>query len=38
MSGHKVSTLEIEEVLLTHPDVKEVQVVGVPDQVWGAQG
>ena len=33
--GYKVSALEIEEVLLTHPDIKEVAVVGVPDQVWG---
>ena len=33
--GYKVSALEIEAVLLTHPDIKEVAVVGVPDQVWG---
>ena len=33
--GYKVSALEIEEVLLTHPDIKEVAVVGVPDPVWG---
>jgi malonyl-CoA/methylmalonyl-CoA synthetase len=33
--GYKVSALEIEEVLLTHPDINEVAVVGVPDQVWG---
>lgn len=33
--GEKVSALEIEETLLTHPDVKECAVVGVPDPVWG---
>ena len=33
--GYKVSALEIEEALLTHPDIKEVAVVGVPDPVWG---
>jgi malonyl-CoA/methylmalonyl-CoA synthetase len=33
--GEKVSALEIEETLLTHPDVRECAVVGVPDPVWG---
>ncbi|MHB8067672.1 MAG: acyl-CoA synthetase [Desulfobaccales bacterium] len=33
--GYKVSALEIEEVLLTHPDISEVAVVGVADPVWG---
>jgi malonyl-CoA/methylmalonyl-CoA synthetase len=33
--GYKVSALEIEEVLLTHPDISEAAVVGVPDPVWG---
>jgi malonyl-CoA/methylmalonyl-CoA synthetase len=33
--GYKVSALEIEEVLLTHPDVKECAVVGIPDPAWG---
>ncbi len=33
--GYKVSALEIEETLLTHPDIKEVAVVGVPDEIWG---
>lgn len=33
--GYKVSALEIEEVLRTHPDVRECAVVGVPDPVWG---
>ena len=33
--GHKVSALEIEEVLLEHPAVAECAVVGVPDAEWG---
>ena len=33
--GHKVSALEIEEVLRTHPAVAECAVVGVPDAEWG---
>jgi malonyl-CoA/methylmalonyl-CoA synthetase len=33
--GYKVSALEIEEVLLTHPAVAECAVVGLPDEEWG---
>jgi malonyl-CoA/methylmalonyl-CoA synthetase len=33
--GHKVSALEIEEVLREHPAVAECAVVGVPDTEWG---
>ena len=33
--GHKVSALEIEEVLLEHPAVAECAVVGLPDVEWG---
>jgi malonyl-CoA/methylmalonyl-CoA synthetase len=33
--GHKVSALEIEEVLRSHPDVLECAVVGVEDAEWG---
>jgi malonyl-CoA/methylmalonyl-CoA synthetase len=33
--GHKVSALEIEEVLLEHPAVAECAVVGLPDAEWG---
>ncbi len=33
--GYKVSALEIEEVLRTHPDIHECAVVGVADIEWG---
>jgi malonyl-CoA/methylmalonyl-CoA synthetase len=33
--GHKVSALEIEEVLRQHPAITECAVVGVPDAEWG---
>jgi len=33
--GYKLSALEIEAVLLEHPAVAEVAVVGVPDATWG---
>lgn len=33
--GYKVSALEIEEVLRTHPDIQDCAVVGVPDPEWG---
>ena len=33
--GYKVSALEIEELLRTHPAVKECAVVGVEDNYWG---
>lgn len=33
--GYKVSALEIEEILCTHPDIEECAVVGVEDPVWG---
>ncbi len=33
--GHKVSALEIEEVLLQHPAVTECAVVGIADEEWG---
>ncbi|MEZ5069526.1 MAG: acyl-CoA synthetase [Bacteroidales bacterium] len=33
--GYKISALEIEEVLRTHPAVKDCGVVGIPDLEWG---
>ena len=33
--GYKVSALEIEDVLRTHPDIQDCAVVGVPDDEWG---
>ncbi len=33
--GYKVSALEVEEVLRTHPLVADCAVVGVPDPEWG---
>ncbi|WP_299556225.1 acyl-CoA synthetase [Seonamhaeicola sp.] len=33
--GYKISALEIEEVLRTHPEIKDCGVVGIPDLEWG---
>jgi malonyl-CoA/methylmalonyl-CoA synthetase len=33
--GYKVSALEVEDVLLRHPDVRECAVVGIPEAEWG---
>lgn len=33
--GYKISALEIEEVLLTHPAIAECAVVGIEDEEWG---
>ncbi|MEM4407010.1 MAG: AMP-binding protein [Candidatus Methanomethylicaceae archaeon] len=33
--GENIHPQEVEEVLLTHPDVSDAAVVGVPDHVWG---
>lgn len=33
--GYKISALEIEEVLRTHPLISECAVVGVKDEQWG---
>jgi acyl-CoA synthetase (AMP-forming)/AMP-acid ligase II len=33
--GENVSSIEVEDVIFTHPDVAEVAVIGVPDEKWG---
>ena len=33
--GYKLSALEIEAVLLEHPDISECAVIGVADETWG---
>ena len=35
IGGEWVSSLEVEDLLVIHPDVTEVAVIGVPDQKWG---
>ncbi|OWY96393.1 Acyl-CoA synthetase [Phytophthora megakarya] len=34
-AGYKVSALDVERVLLTHPQVLECAVFGLPDETWG---
>ncbi|MRX48985.1 AMP-binding protein [Paracoccus sp. S-4012] len=36
--GSNVYPREIEEKILTHPDVAEVAVLGMPDRIWGEVG
>ena len=33
--GENISTIEVEQALMSHPAVLEVAVVGVPDEKWG---
>ena len=33
--GYKIGALDVERVLLEHPRIKEVAVLGVPDDTWG---
>jgi acyl-CoA synthetase (AMP-forming)/AMP-acid ligase II len=35
--GENISPAEIEDVLVLHPCVKEVAVIGVPDDEWGTR-
>ena len=33
--GENVYPTEVENVLMTHPAVDDVAVIGVPDETWG---
>jgi acyl-CoA synthetase (AMP-forming)/AMP-acid ligase II len=33
--GENVSSIEVEDVLTSHPAVREVAVIGIPDEKWG---
>ena len=33
--GENVSSIEVEDALMSHPHVKEVAVIGIPDEKWG---
>ena len=33
--GENVSSIEVEDALASHPSVREVAVIGVPDEKWG---
>jgi fatty-acyl-CoA synthase len=33
--GENISTVEVESVIYSHPDVQEVAVIPVPDDKWG---
>jgi fatty-acyl-CoA synthase len=33
--GENVSSIEVEDVLNSHPAVREVAVIGIPDERWG---
>jgi acyl-CoA synthetase (AMP-forming)/AMP-acid ligase II len=35
--GENIAPAEIEDVLVTHPEVKEVAVIGLPDDEWGTR-
>ncbi|XP_065224561.1 malonate--CoA ligase ACSF3, mitochondrial [Planococcus citri] len=35
--GYKISALFVETILLQHPNIKDIAVVGLPDSTWGQQ-
>src|SRR6202041_3926970 len=36
VSGHRLSTMEVESALVAHPKVAEAAVVGRPDEIKGS--
>ena len=35
LGGYKISALHVERLLLSHPDISDLAVVGLEDPVWG---
>ncbi len=33
--GENVSSIEVEDAIMSHPNVTEVAVIGIPDEKWG---
>ncbi len=33
--GENVTSIEVEDALMSHPGVREVAVIGIPDEKWG---
>ncbi|WP_291479033.1 AMP-binding protein [Corynebacterium sp.] len=33
--GENISTIEVEQAIISHPSVADVSVIGVPDEKWG---
>jgi fatty-acyl-CoA synthase len=33
--GENVSSIEVEDAVMSHPEVREVAVIGIPDEKWG---
>jgi fatty-acyl-CoA synthase len=33
--GENISTIEVEQAVVSHPAVLEAAVIGVPDEQWG---
>ncbi|BCT77217.1 acyl-CoA synthetase [Sinomonas cyclohexanicum] len=33
--GENISTIEVEQAIVSHPDVLDVAVIGMPDERWG---
>ncbi|HIW90556.1 MAG TPA: acyl-CoA synthetase, partial [Candidatus Corynebacterium avicola] len=33
--GENISTIEVEQTIISHPAIADVAVIGVPDEKWG---